>query len=125
MNPKDKRMRLRHAGVVWAAILFQPSFAHAGDYAPLDCRKASSPAERTICRNYDLGQQEARTATLFAVATSLVAMGQRGDIQDAQRAWLKKRDACGNDVSCLKKAYGARIRDLNGVIEGIASRGPF
>lgn len=125
MNPEDKWMRLRHAGIVWVAILFQSSFAHAGGYAPLDCSKASSPAERTICRNYDLGQQEARTATLFAIATSLVAMGQRGDIQDAQRAWLKKRDVCGNDVSCLKKAYDARIRDLNGVIEGIASHGPF
>jgi uncharacterized protein len=52
-------------------------------------------------------------------------MGQRGDIEDAKRAWLKKRDACENDVSCLTKAYDARIRDLNGVIEGIASRGPF
>jgi len=125
MKPRDKRMRSRHAGIVWMAILFQSSFAHAADYAPVDCSKASSPAERTICRNYDLGQQEARTATLFAVATSLVAMGQRGDIQDAQLAWLKKRDACGNDVSCLTKAYDARMRDLNGVIEAIASRGPF
>jgi uncharacterized protein len=119
-------MRLRYviAGLITAGM-FQPSLAHAGDYAPLNCSKASSPAERTICRDYDLGQQESRMATLFGTATSLVAMGQRGDIQDTQRAWLKKRDACGNDVTCLSKTYDARIRDLNGVIEGIASRGPY
>lgn len=118
-------MRLGYASVVLAAAVLQSSFAYAGNYAPLDCSKTSSPAERTICRNYNLGQQEARMATLFGVATSLVAMGQRGDIQDAQRAWLKKRDACGNDVACLTKAYDARIQDLNGVVEGIAARGPF
>lgn len=118
-------MRLGDASIVLAATVLQSSLAYAGDYAPLNCSKASSPAERTICRNYNLGQQEARMATLFGVATSLVAMGQRGDLQDAQRAWLNKRDACGNDVACLTKAYDARIRDLNGVVESVASRGPF
>ena len=47
-------------------------------------------------------------ATLFAVTTSLIAMGQRGDIQDAQRAWLNKRESCGDSISCLTEAYDAR-----------------
>ncbi len=33
-------------------------------YAPLNCAAAHSPAERAICRNYALGQLEARMATL-------------------------------------------------------------
>jgi len=106
-------------------VLLPTSLAYAGSYAPLNCAKAASPAERAICRNYDLGQKEARMATLFGVATSLVAMGQRGNIEDAQRAWLKKRDACGGDVACLGKSYDARINALNGTIESIAARGPF
>lgn len=101
------------------------SAAHAADYAPLNCHKARSPAEQTICSNYSLGQSEARMATLFAISTSLVAMGQRGDIQDAQRKWLASRDACGNDVGCLTKAYDQRIRALNDVIASIQSRGPY
>jgi uncharacterized protein len=64
-------------------------------------------------------------ATLFAVTTSLVAMGQRGNIQDAQRAWLTKREACRDDVACLTRAYAARIDDLNRVLKTIESRGPF
>lgn len=99
--------------------------AKAGDYAPLNCNKASSPAEQAICGSYALGQSEARVATLFSVATSLVAMGQRGDIQDAQRKWLATRDACGKNVGCLTEAYDQRTRALNAVIAGIASRGPY
>jgi len=118
-------MRRAFAIAILAAVTSQPSFALAGGYAPIDCKKARAASEQTICRNYGLGQQEAQLATLFGVATSLVAMGQRGDIQDAQRAWLKTRDGCGSDVACLTRAYDARIAVLNGVIDSIAKRGPF
>jgi uncharacterized protein len=99
--------------------------ASAGEYAPVNCNKASSAAEQTICGSYALGQSEARMATLFSVATSLVAMGQRGDLQDAQRKWIASREACGKNVGCLTAAYAERIRALNNVIAGIASRGPY
>ncbi len=99
--------------------------ANAAEYAPLNCAKAGTPAEQTICGSYALGQSEARVATLFSVATSLVAMGQRGDIQDAQRQWLASRDACGSNMGCLIGVYDRRIRALDNVISTIASRGPY
>ena len=102
-----------------------PRTALAADYSPVDCAKASTPTELAICRNYALGQAEARMATLFGIATSLVAMGQRGDIGDAQKQWLKTRDACGGDVACLAEAYRKRIAVLDRVMTDIASRGPF
>jgi len=108
-----------------AAVLLAPGAAEAADYAPMNCAKAKSAAETTICKDYGLGQLEARMATLYAVATSLVAMGQRGDMQGAQRDWLQERENCGDRVACLTERYDARIRDLNGTIEGIASRGPY
>jgi len=113
------------SAVVLAAALGPSGVAWAADYAPLDCAKAQSPAEITICKTYSLGQAEARMATLYAIDMSLVAMGQRGDIGDAQRQWLKSRDACGGDIACLHKAYDDRIRQLNAVISDIASRGPY
>jgi uncharacterized protein len=99
--------------------------ANAGEYAPLSCKKANSPAEHTICDSYSLGQSEARMATLFGVTTSLVAMGQRGNIQDDQRKWLQSRDACGKSIPCLTEAYERRIREFESVLAGIASRGPY
>ncbi|HTV38895.1 MAG TPA: lysozyme inhibitor LprI family protein [Xanthobacteraceae bacterium] len=108
-----------------ALILGVPGFAQAANYAPIDCAKAASAADRTICGNYALGQAEARMATLYGVAMSLVAMGQRGDIGDAQKQWVAAREACGANAACLIKAYDSRIDQLNKVIAGIASRGPY
>lgn len=116
---------MRLLAVLTTATLLAPGLAQASEYAPLECSKATSPAEKTICKSYALGQAEARVATLFGVATSLVAMGQRGDIKDAQRKWIETRDACGDNVSCLESAYDKRIGALNAVINGIASRGPY
>jgi uncharacterized protein len=118
-------MHLRATAVLAMALACSSSAAFAGDYAPLNCIKARSPAEHAICDSYALGQSEARMATLFSVATSLVAMGQRGDIQDAQREWLTARDACGKNTVCLAAAYDKRIRTLEKTIANIASRGPY
>jgi uncharacterized protein len=108
-----------------AASLLAPGVAGAADYAPMNCAKAKSPAEKTVCGNYALGQSEARMATLYAVATSLVAMGQRGDMQGAQRDFLQTRESCGDRVGCLSAAYAMRIKELDGIIAQIAARGPY
>ena len=108
--------------VAFLALTFS---AHAADYVPLECAKAKSETEKTICSDYSLGQSEARMATLYGLTTSLVAMGQRGDIQDAQRDFIKKREACGANAACIRGAYGERIKQLEAVMSGIASHGPF
>jgi uncharacterized protein len=105
-----------------SAAACSPAFA---DYAPLNCAKARSVPERVVCTNYELGQAEARVATLYDWTTALVAMGQRGDIQDAQRAFLKTRDACKANIRCLRSAYDARIKELDAVMASIRSKGPF
>ncbi len=64
-------------------------------------------------------------ATLFEWTTSLVAMGQRGDIHDAQRAFFKQREACGAKVACIRRAYDARIAELQAAMKRIASNGPY
>lgn len=111
--------------VAVGALLASSSVVTAGGYAPLVCGKARSASEQAICKSYALGQDEARMATLYSIATSLVAMGQRGDIEDQQRAWLQKRDACGADTGCLKDAYAKRIGELSSVVQSVAARGPF
>jgi uncharacterized protein len=117
-------MRLSFAALS-GVVLLVAGAAHAADYAPMNCARAKSAAETTVCGNYALGQLEARMATLYAVATSLVAMGQRGDMQGAQRDFLQERENCGGNVACLTKKYDARIADLDATIAAIASRGPY
>jgi uncharacterized protein len=85
------------------------------------CRRS----ELAICGDYSLGQAEARTATLFGIATSLVAMSQRVDIEDSQRQWLNTRNSCGKDTACLSRSYQSRIETLSTFLGSIAARGPF
>lgn len=108
----NRRVRNLLGILLACAITFAPHVGRAAPYAPLDCKKAATPAEKTICGNYGLGQDEARLATLFSVLTSLVAMGQRADLTDAQRKWVSVRDACGSDAGCLAHVYQARINEL-------------
>jgi uncharacterized protein len=118
-------LRKLTGGLVALSLLVASVPARAADYAPIDCSNASSSAERAICRSYPLGQAEARMATMFGIVTSLVAMGQRGDIGDAQRKWLKQRNACGDDSACIARAYQSRIAVLSATLGAIASHGPF
>jgi uncharacterized protein len=113
------------SATLFALGLAVTSPAHAADYAPLDCTKADSAAQRTICSDYGLGQSEARIATLYELTTSLVAMGQRGNIQDDQRAFIRERDACNSDIRCIQRAYDKRGKQLDAVMARIKERGPF
>lgn len=122
MNASNTSRQLA-ALLVWGAL--SACSAQAAEYAPLDCLKASSNTERAICSDYGLGQSEARVATLFELTTSLVAMGQRAQIQDDQRAFLKERDMCGSDVACIRNTYAARAKQLEAVMTRIKERGPF
>jgi uncharacterized protein len=99
--------------------------AKAADYAPLDCTKARSPTEKTICGNYALGQAEARMATLYEWTTQLVAMGQRGAIQDDQRVFIEEREQCKAQTACILGLYDRRIDKLTLVMNAIKAKGPF
>lgn len=122
---------MKHRLCKWLGILFalafslSPRLGLAASYAPLDCAKASTVADTTICKTYSLGQDEARLATLFEVMTSLVAMGQRGDIIDRQQQWLAAREACRGNVTCLSQAYQSRIGELSQALDALVKRGPF
>jgi uncharacterized protein len=106
-------------------LAFGAAPSRAADYAPLNCAAAASAAEKAICGNYGLGQLEARMATLYQWSISFVGMGQRGDMQDGQRAFIKQRDACGADAGCLRRVYETRIAQLQAVMERVRERGPF
>ncbi len=110
---------------VAAALLLVCGLGGPAAAASFDCAKAASADEKAVCASCDLAQQDVRMATLYEVLTSLVAMGQRGDIQDRQRAFLKQRAACGADEACLSKAYVKRIDELQAGLQRIYEGGPY
>ncbi|QHP91150.1 DUF1311 domain-containing protein [Burkholderia glumae] len=78
-----------------------------------------------ICASRALSEQDVEMAVRFEMLTGLVAMGTRGDMQDAQQAWRQRRAACGASRTCLAAAYRDRIAALEPQDQQLKSRGPF
>jgi uncharacterized protein len=93
--------------------------------ASFDCDKAKTPDEKAICADRTLNDQDVEMSVLYTQLKPLLGMGARGDMEDAQATWLKHRETCGSDRTCLNKAYEERVLQLRGGFEALAKRGPF
>lgn len=82
--------------------------------ASFDCERGDLAAdEKVICDTRTLNDADVKMVTSFDILTGLMAMGNRGKLQDEQSAWLKKRQACGEDVECIRSAYTERLKQLD------------
>lgn len=84
---------------------FAPSF---------DCTKILNAAEKLVCSDRELAGNDVLLSRLYKDALARTA--DKGALKTEQNTWRKKvRDAC-SDRKCLQKAYGARIRELQGYV---------
>lgn len=73
--------------------------------ASFDCARASTSVERQICASAELSSLDTELAEHYSER-----MDSAG-VRQAQRAWLRQRDAC-RDADCLRRAYQQRIAAL-------------
>lgn len=92
--------------------------------ASFPCAKAETPDEKAICATLSLNDLDVEMAVRFEILKDLLAMGNRGQLQDDQEIWLKERQTCGGDVACLQQAYQSRLKILRGVLAEFAKQGP-
>jgi uncharacterized protein YecT (DUF1311 family) len=110
-----------------AACLSSVALVTAALAAPIDCSKAQSDVEHSICSRQDLLARDK------AIAERLAALGQRCPaskplLRQGQRFWLRDRWDCRNGegalepdgslAACLAERMGRRLQDLNGVAQG-------
>jgi uncharacterized protein len=93
--------------------------------ASFDCARAHAADERAVCASRVLSELDVEMAVRFETLAGLVAMGARGDMGDAQRAFLVSRRRCGGDASCLTALYRGRIAILRNQYDMLKQRGPF
>ena len=89
-----------------ALLFFQQAMASA-----MDCTKASNTAENAICANEGLYELDAQMATVYRDLLKVCAQTQP-DLIHAQRRWLKTRNECAQDVSCLDQRYREQLERL-------------
>ena len=68
--------------------------------ASFDCSKAEAADEEAVCASRHLNDEDAEMSVLYTQLKPLLGMGSRGDLDEAQVAWLKRRAGCGGQ-SCL------------------------
>ena len=77
------------------------------------CARAQIPAELAICNNEDLLILDEQMAGLFAdLRVNASTQNEIEAISDNQKEWLRKRNECEINFTCLRKVYKKRIRSL-------------
>lgn len=72
------------------------------------CDKAQSPAERQICKSIPLSALDRSVSSAWHIAMNKHQQNP-SKLRAEQAAWLKERDACGEDVSCLERKMLDRV----------------
>jgi uncharacterized protein len=107
-----------------AALMLTSVWQPAGA-ASFDCAKAESADEKATCADRQLNDADVEMSVLYTQLKPLLGMGARGDLEDEQAAWLKRRAGCSADRACLVRAYVERVQQLRRGFEALAKRGPF
>jgi len=113
-------LRLMSFAALLLTSAWQPTAA-----ASFDCSKAEAADEKAVCADRQLNDEDVEMAVLYTQLKLLLGMGARGDMEDEQAAWLKRRADCGADRACLGQAYRERIQQLRGGFDALSKRGPF
>ena len=81
----------------------QPSF---------DCARATAPSAREICANPRLAQLDAEMAAAYVAAKAGSPARRQAKVAAEQHEWLRQRNACGADASCLERTLLERLGQL-------------
>lgn len=95
-------------GLVFLLLVGAPAQA-----ASFDCSKAIAADEVAVCRDGVTSALDSEMAGLFFAYDKVpMLMGSTGARHDEAEAFLASRAACGADITCLRRAYTARIAAL-------------
>lgn len=89
--------------------LFVGLLASTASAQSFDCNKARLAAEFAICDSSRLSQLDEEMSALYFGLPYVV----RQEIKGSQRRWLRRRNACGYDKTCIEDAYLRRIEVLS------------
>jgi len=96
---------------VFLGIALAGAYTAAG--APsFDCSDARTPVERSICSSAELSDLDNEIARSYATVLAASGPAARDELLRSQRAWLSRRNRCGDDSGCLAKSMRNRLAEL-------------
>ncbi len=117
-------MKVSYANIARAGFIVFTVVAsfRSAQAASFPCERAERPDEKAICAHLALNDMDVEMATRFDIVKSLLPMGGRSKLMDDQADWLKDRQACGADVTCLRNVYETRLKLLRGMLSEFAKQ---
>jgi uncharacterized protein YecT (DUF1311 family) len=94
-------------------LLLRRRTPEAKPRASFDCAKAASPTEKTICASFDLASWDRSVTLAFKNALERQTPEKTAELKQAQKKWLKERDACGTNTDCIYEHEWQRVDELN------------
>lgn len=96
------------------AFLILLSGTAASSPPSFDCSKARRPAEQAICASNELSALDVEISRLFGALIGREDRAGQERTRSAQRDFVRNRNACGRDASCIGRLMLARIHALGG-----------
>ncbi|UZE09869.1 lysozyme inhibitor LprI family protein [Pseudomonas sp. B21-053] len=93
--------------IVTTLLLAASGVAHASSF---DCTSATSPTEKAICADAYTSNLDQKLGELWSATLPKVADPKA--LKTDQRQWLKQRNQCSDNLSCLRQKYQMRITEL-------------
>ena len=84
----------------------------AGSPASFDCAKASSRSQKAVCSHPSLAQLDRTLDQIYQKAMGKADAKEQGNLKNAQRIWLSRREACEGVRRCIEEEYRRRITQL-------------
>jgi uncharacterized protein len=91
--------------------------------AALNCGLAATRTDTAICANETLHQRDIKLSSVYAKLIGAPSQ-QRGSLRQAQMDWLKTRNQCGADESCIMERYDERIGMLRTQLRDVIAYKP-
>jgi uncharacterized protein len=91
-------------------------FAQSGP--AFNCAGKLNASESAICRSSELSFLDQQLSSAYAaLLRESVGLSLRSGFQSEQKEWLRQRNSCGSDETCIAAKYNTRIEQLRGVAQ--------
>ena len=115
--------KLSAGGPCCAAASGTAAIGQAVARPSFDCARAVAPSARTICGSAPLAQLDAEMAAAYVAAKVGLPAAEQAKVTVEQHEWLRRRNACGADASCLERTLTERLGQLQTSAAGPAGIG--
>jgi uncharacterized protein len=117
--PENQKMKLPS----FVAIACSALAITAAQSAAIDCTQATTPTDKAICQDKDLGDLDKALSSVYGRLLRLPPALKKELVQ-SQKRWLTQRNTCQDKLACLQDSYRQRIEALSGQLKSIEAYKP-